>query len=599
MFTCQKDDFETVKQNYSKDYPNIHSQILSLDEAQQNSKLQKSLKKISHSFDVNKPKTKNKTSNSTLETNLRIDSNDGSFSILTDEILHVTSNGGEAWSFKIETPLLTEATFENFVIIDNGENIEFNVYSYITLEYHGEQRHFLISILPIEEGIIDTIDFQDIINAKMHLIDGCLYNIPEDDGDFEVIWCNDGASGTGPTGGGATTTSGGGEWVYHVINGKCIRQKIVKEGEHYILITEYNVTCPPGVGNSGDGSNGNTDPSNGNDGNWDDWDLEDGHFPDNTNLGGSSGGGVGSTSGGQPAVGALPSIDQVEKTDKEKVLECLNEENLTPEQLLWLNNTANEVTIKRMATMIKKAGCDAMINIILDYIDASPPITQDFFDYADEKLECYEVEELLTANNNLLKNAVENLESELDQIDEYGYEINLNNTPSTLIQGFGYGIKLNHGGNIIGGMHTHPRGDLMFSGEDIYNLYMYYHSLSAIGNPNNTSPHDVFSVMVSSNGTYMIKIRDFTLLKFIFGGVLGNTAIKSQKYLHYKIFKNINQNSDEDDYLKEFLEAFEEIKENNNMPKTPLYLYKLNESNQVFEKVKLNSNNNPITLPCD
>ncbi|PWK20848.1 hypothetical protein [Xanthomarina spongicola] len=158
LFTCQKDDFELVEQNNSNKYPDIHSQILSLDEVQQNSKLQKSLKKISNSFDINKTKTKNKTSNpnSNLGSNSKIDANDGSFSILTDEILHVTSNGGEAWSFKIETPLLAEATFENFVITDNGEEIKFFLYSYITLEYNGEIWHFVISVLPIENEPIDV-----------------------------------------------------------------------------------------------------------------------------------------------------------------------------------------------------------------------------------------------------------------------------------------------------------------------------------------------------------------------------------------------------------------------------------------------------------
>ncbi|MCX7551609.1 hypothetical protein [Xanthomarina sp. F2636L] len=98
FFTCQKDDFERVEQNNSKEYPDIHSQILSLDEVQQNSKLQKSLNKISKNFDINKIKTKNKTSNpnSNSGSNSRIDANDGSFSILTEEILYVTSNGGEA-----------------------------------------------------------------------------------------------------------------------------------------------------------------------------------------------------------------------------------------------------------------------------------------------------------------------------------------------------------------------------------------------------------------------------------------------------------------------------------------------------------------------
>ncbi|TYA52452.1 hypothetical protein [Formosa maritima] len=78
LFTCQKDDFESKEQNNSNKYPDIHSQILSLDEVQQNSKLQKSLKKISNNFDVNQIKTKNKTSNSTsnVGTNSKIDASD-------------------------------------------------------------------------------------------------------------------------------------------------------------------------------------------------------------------------------------------------------------------------------------------------------------------------------------------------------------------------------------------------------------------------------------------------------------------------------------------------------------------------------------------
>jgi len=477
-----------------------------LDEVQQNSKLEKSLKKISNSFDVNKPKTKNKASNSTLDTNSRIDSNDGSFSILTDEILHVTSNGGEAWSFKIETPLLEEATFENFVITDNGEEIKFFIDSYITFEYNGETRHFLISILSIEDDLVDVVDFQNLINAKMHLIDGCLYNIP-DVGSPEVIWCF-GGGGENPI----SITTGGGEtgtvYFSNDCNGTCSEWIIIRfDGYTYRDGVTYPCEPTANCNNNGENNEENNGESGENN------EQGSGQFPENGNLNGIGTGGTGTPTTGEPTVGALP-IDEVQETPKEKVLKCLDENNitLTQEQQDWLNDTGHTIKIKGMSTMIGNVGCETMINIILDYINASPPITEDFRDYTEEKLNCIELQNLLDNQN--FRNAISALTSDVDDDDqenEKGFDM-YNNNGSVSITPVPFektgptytGYTLNS--NSFGGIHMHQKKGLfpMFSPEDIVNLYKFYQ----IYNRYNYHQHQVVHVLVTPQGVYALKIKN-------------------------------------------------------------------------------------------
>ncbi|MCX7551610.1 hypothetical protein [Xanthomarina sp. F2636L] len=464
---------------------------------------------------------------------------------------------------------MAEATFENFVIIDNVEDIEFYIYSYITLDINGVMKHFLISVLPIEDDLIDVIDFQDFMNAKMHLINGCLYNIPDDGGAIQTIWClGSNGGGTGTTSGGAST-SGGDGWVYTDIDGDgdCIRQKIfLNTSGQYILVTEYNVPCPPGMGDTpDDGTNGSTDPSDENDGNWDDWDLDDGHFPYNGNLGGTGAGGSGTPSNGEPAVGALPSIDQNEitKTPKEEVLECLNEVVLTPEQLEWLNNADNESTINKMASMIENIGCETMINIILDYINESPPISEDFRDHTEEILNCIELQNLL--DNPFFTGAISALTSDVDDSDqenEKGYDM-YNNNGSVSITPVPFdktgptytGYTLNS--NSFGGIHMHQKNGLfpMFSPEDIVNLYNFYQ----IYNRYNYHQHQVVHVLVTPQEVYALKINDLSQLGVFVTQLDDETtsdeiALKIQDYM----YKGYNQHTGEiqnaTKHQKKFLE---------------------------------------------
>ncbi|TYA52453.1 hypothetical protein [Formosa maritima] len=492
---------------------------------------------------------------------------------------------------------MAEATFENFVITDNGEDIKFFIYSYITLDFNEELRHFLISVLPIEDNLIDVVDFQGFLNAKMHLIDGCLYNIPEDGGAIQTIWCNDGGNG-----GNMPTSSGGGGGDIALISNDCkgictVWQHVQIGDDRMAIVIGYYLCAPDESCNYGENNEENNGETGGNN------EQGSGQFPDNNNLGGTSGGGTSSSSGGQPAVGALPSIEQNEitLTPKEKVLECLNDNNitLTPTQLEWLNNSSNGIKIKGMSTMIGNVGCEDMIDIILEYINASPPSPLDFKDYAYEQLECYGIQELM--NSAYFTSALTDLRSSAPGASsEKGYEISRNsmgNISKNFVDGSSGFVTLRHGGEIMGGMHIHhDPGELMFSAEDIYNLYQY-HTGNIVNNPNQFSSYEVFTVLVTIHGTYMLKMKDKSLLGYIF----QNKSLLdiNGKLGHYYNLSSSSINED-DRFIKGLLKTFEYYRRKlNNMPRIPINFYKLDESIQKFDRLTLNDSGAIIKTPCN
>lgn len=121
IFTnCQKDD--DFKDTEISTKSNIKLNKLTLKDLQQKDNLQQSLKKLSKSFDVNKSKANKDGSFS------KIDADDGSFTILTDKILQVTTDSTETYSFQIETPTLETSEFENFIIDVKNDSISYLLY---------------------------------------------------------------------------------------------------------------------------------------------------------------------------------------------------------------------------------------------------------------------------------------------------------------------------------------------------------------------------------------------------------------------------------------------------------------------------------------
>jgi len=144
----------------------------------------------------------------------KVDATDGSFTILTDEILEVLTDSTEAYTFRIETPTDSLSTFENFIIekIVGGEYL-FYIYRYVKNTEDSEIEYNVFRQL-VDADQINIGDFQDYLNKQVYdAASGCLYDyeiLVAEDGVTTVeimhtLWC-EGSSG-GTTGGG---TIGGG-----------------------------------------------------------------------------------------------------------------------------------------------------------------------------------------------------------------------------------------------------------------------------------------------------------------------------------------------------------------------------------------------------
>lgn len=534
LFTCQKDDFENQGQNESQ---NIGHKVkgISLNEFQQNSKLQKPLKKISKFFDIKKTKSKNKASNSNsnIDSNSKIDANNGSFTILTDQIIEVTTDSTATYSFLIENPTDFTSEFENFVIeIKHDSLINYYILRYNLKNELNDEFPYDITLEVLDESIIDSGIILNELNSKKvyFTLGNCIFMFEDcacpDGMVFISAWClgSSGGTGTGGTGDGENTGSG---------------------------------ENPEGGGSGG----GGTPPK-----------------PDETIE--------------------MSDYAIVQPSPKLDVLKCLIEDSLTAEQVNWINHPDNEYAVKGMAHMIKKAGCAAMIDIILDYIDASPPITQDFRDYAYEQLECYGIQELM--NSVYFTSALNNLRGYAPGASsEKGYEISRNslgNISNNFVEGVSGYVTLRHGGEIMGGMHIHhDPGELMFSAEDIYNLYQY-HTGSIVNNPNQFSSYEVFTILVTIHGTYMLKMKDKSLLGYIFQNK-SLLDINGNLGFYYNLpSTSINE---DDRFIKGLLKTFDYYKRKMGMPRVPINFYKLDESTQEFDRLTLNSSDIIIKTPCN
>lgn len=113
---CQKEDYFIEKTAPVENSNNLTIKKVSLNELKENKQLRTSLSKIEKHLDVAKQQNENS----------KIDATDNSFSILTDEILQATTDHSEAYTFKIETPMHPEATFENFIIEKKADQ-EFSI----------------------------------------------------------------------------------------------------------------------------------------------------------------------------------------------------------------------------------------------------------------------------------------------------------------------------------------------------------------------------------------------------------------------------------------------------------------------------------------
>ena len=105
----------------------------------ENALIKESLDVIDSQFDFNKTIKSNPSKKQGKQTTSAladpIKSKDNRFTILTDEILEVSTDTTKVYTFRIETPTDTLSKFENFVIHKWSNNkIEYYIYKYNYLD---------------------------------------------------------------------------------------------------------------------------------------------------------------------------------------------------------------------------------------------------------------------------------------------------------------------------------------------------------------------------------------------------------------------------------------------------------------------------------
>lgn len=119
--------------------------------------MSKTIEELSRSFDINK---KNENSISS-----RVDTNDGSFTILTDEIVELSTDSTTTYTFRIETPTVETSTFENFVIdVPNDSLIKFYIYKYQHDDTIEGDFKYNINYLEVDENIVNISDFANYLS---------------------------------------------------------------------------------------------------------------------------------------------------------------------------------------------------------------------------------------------------------------------------------------------------------------------------------------------------------------------------------------------------------------------------------------------------
>ncbi|WP_298556222.1 hypothetical protein [uncultured Algibacter sp.] len=181
---------------------------VTLDEIQQDSKLQSALNKIKEQFDYNK------------KSNLSLKTSDNSISILTDEIIHVKTDSTEAFTFRIDKLTHPKSSFENFIIEKrNDDEYRFFIYRYS----QSKQKHKGENIYNLSRDLVENANITIVTpnnNASKYMYDevtDCLYwSYTSSDCSCEITeidTCGGGSIGGGSggsTSGTGSSTSGGG-----------------------------------------------------------------------------------------------------------------------------------------------------------------------------------------------------------------------------------------------------------------------------------------------------------------------------------------------------------------------------------------------------
>ena len=136
--SCDREElFIDTIQNFETELKKDVKKI-SLDDLQSKQELNKTLQNLSRKFDINNAKSKSSNKAS------KIDANDGSFTILTDNIRETSTDSTRTYSFLLEKPTLSTSAFENFVI-ERQRDSTYNFYIY-HFEANPSQKDFPYTI---------------------------------------------------------------------------------------------------------------------------------------------------------------------------------------------------------------------------------------------------------------------------------------------------------------------------------------------------------------------------------------------------------------------------------------------------------------------
>ncbi len=158
LVNCQKETFDEVPQT------GITVKKISFEDLKQKKQLAKKIDAIKKAFDVNQLEKSN------------IVSNDGSFTILTDEILQTIMGVDTTYTMRIEMPTDSTATFENFVIRPADSTYLFSIFRFYFDETQDSDFPYTLSALPVNASLINSGEFDNLLKQTIWVED-CMFDL--------------------------------------------------------------------------------------------------------------------------------------------------------------------------------------------------------------------------------------------------------------------------------------------------------------------------------------------------------------------------------------------------------------------------------------
>jgi len=313
--TCERDTIEFSDSNSTPqaETKGFVIKSVTINEVKENALIKESLDVIDSQFDFNKTIKSNPSKKQGKQTTSAladpIKSKDNRFTILTDEILEVSTDTTKVYTFRIETPTDTLSKFENFVIHKWSNNkIEYYIYKY---NYLDKNQSFLrFTRERVNSDQINTGDFNDYTMGVMYYDPGsdCWISVTSSGGmtyiDASDCGVSAGSGGMSGSGGGAGNNKWYGQWAIVGVtwSNDCIISRAILDAYGNPTFTQNGsprsqsavVNCPeggmnplnPGQNQSNPWGN-STNPPNIDPLHWD---------PSNSGGGGGGGGGPSSSS---------------------------------------------------------------------------------------------------------------------------------------------------------------------------------------------------------------------------------------------------------------------------------------------------------------